>query len=210
VGDGGVILRSTDRGRTWQRRESRTDKPLYAVWTDDRYHALVTGEGSLLRSTDGGDTWALTPLPDRWVVRTIAYDGQWLWIGGDGERLIRSRDFGANWEQVALPRMLRVQKILHRPGRSLLVFTKDNVVLERSGDRWVERPAPSEILFTAALSGASIFAVGVAGAMYRADNRTLEWTALPRMTNEGLAAISAAPGGAVYVGGEFGTILSYR
>jgi photosystem II stability/assembly factor-like uncharacterized protein len=210
VGDGGVILRSTDGGNTWQRRVSHTDKPLYAVWSDDRDHALVTGEGSLLRSTDGGDTWALTPLPDRWVVRTIAYDGQWLWIGGDGARLIRSRDFGANWEPIPLPRTLRVQRILHRPGRSLLLFTKDNVVLERIGDRWVERPAPSEILFNAALAGASMYAIGVAGTIYRADNRTLKWTAVPRLTNEGLATISVSPSGAVYVGGEFGTILSYR
>ncbi len=210
VGDGGVILRSTDRGRTWQRRVSHTDKPLYAVWSDDRHHALVTGEASLLRSTDGGDTWALTPLPDRWVVRTIAHDGEWLWIGGDGERLLRSRDFGVNWEEIPLPRTMRVQRILHRPGRSLLVFTKDNVVLERVAGRWNERAAPSEILFAAAQTDTWLYAVGVAGALFRADQTTLAWTALPRMTNEGIATIATAPSGAVYAAGEFGTILSYR
>lgn len=210
VGDGGVILRSTDAGRTWTPRQSRTTKPLYAVWADESYHALATGEASLLRSTDGGDTWALTPLPDRWVVRSIAFDGQWLWIGGDGARLIRSRDFGANWEDVALPRTMRVQKILHRPGQPLLVFTKDSVVLEREGDRWIERPAPSAILFSATTVGASVYAVGIAGEMFRAEGSPLRWSPLPRMTNEGLFTLAATPSGALYVAGEFGTVLALR
>jgi photosystem II stability/assembly factor-like uncharacterized protein len=210
VGDDGLILRSTDGGTTWRRRDSHTTKPLYAVWADDRYHALATGEGSLLRSTDGGETWAFTPLPDRWVVRAIAFDGRWLWIGGDGERLLRSRDFGRNWEEVSLPRTMRVQRILHRPHGPLLVFTKDHVVLERDGARWIEHEAPSEVLFTAALAGPSIFAAGVGGMLYRADARTLQWVALPRLTNDGIATIAATPSGRVYAAGEFGAILSLR
>jgi photosystem II stability/assembly factor-like uncharacterized protein len=209
VGDGGVIARSTDRGRSWVRRESRTDKPLYAAWADDHYRAIVVGEGVVLRSTDGGDTWALTPLPDRWVLRSIAFDGEWLWAGGDGERVMRTRDFGRNWEYVALPRMLRIQQMLARPRRTMLVFTKDNVVLERVGDRWVEHPAPAEILWDAAVSGESVFAIGPSGAMFRATH-ALEWTAIAPLTNEGLFAIAVTASGAVYAAGEFGAILSYR
>ncbi len=210
VGDGGVILRSTDQGATWTPRESRTTKPLYAVWADENYHALATGEASLLRSTDGGDTWALTPLPDRWVVRTIAFDGQWLWIAGDGSKVLRSRDFGANWDDVSLPRVMRVQKILHRLGQPLLVFTKDNVIVEREGDRWVERPAPCEILFNATQVGSAIYALGVMGEMFRAEGSPLRWSPLPRLTNEGLFALAATPSGALYVAGEFGTVLALR
>jgi photosystem II stability/assembly factor-like uncharacterized protein len=210
VGDGGVILRSTDAGRTWTARESRTTKPLYAAWSDDSFHALVTGEASLLRSTDGGDTWALTPLPDRWVARTIVHDGQWLWIAGDGAKVLRSRDFGANWEDVSFSRSMRVQRFLLRPGQPMLAFTKDGVVVERQGDRWVEQPAPSEILFAATQVGSSIYALGVAGAMFLAEGSPLRWSPLPRMTNEGLFTLSATPSGALYVAGEFGTVLSLR
>lgn len=209
VGDGGVIARSTDDGRTWTRVESHTEKPLYSVWSDDRYHAIIVGEAVVLRSTDGGASWATTPLPDRWVLRAIAFDGEWLWAAGDGERVMRTRDYGRNWEYVALPRLLRVQQIVARRGRSLLVFGKDNVVLERSGDRWIEHPAPAEVIWDAVSLDSGLVAVGISGSIFRATH-ALSWTPVAPLTNEALFTVSATRSGAIYTAGEFGTILSFR
>jgi hypothetical protein len=64
VGDGGAVLRSEDRGATWQTVESGVKNPLKGVaWgPGDKPVALAVGhKGTLTASRDLGKTWA--PIP---------------------------------------------------------------------------------------------------------------------------------------------------
>ena len=58
VGDGGVILHSTDAGATWPAAASGTSAALRGVWGSSPSDVYVVGaSGTILHSTDGGATW---------------------------------------------------------------------------------------------------------------------------------------------------------
>jgi photosystem II stability/assembly factor-like uncharacterized protein len=49
VGRGGVILRSSDSGRTWVEQESTTKQNLYALFINKKNGWAVGAEGLILR-----------------------------------------------------------------------------------------------------------------------------------------------------------------
>jgi len=58
VGARGHILRSSDRGRTWQQQRTPVSTDLLAVHFASSRHGWAVGhDGVILRSTDGGVTW---------------------------------------------------------------------------------------------------------------------------------------------------------
>ena len=62
VGDGGLILRTTNGGDTWSPQTSGTTKTLYGVSFTDTNNGTISGfelggTGIILRTTDGGNTW---------------------------------------------------------------------------------------------------------------------------------------------------------
>ncbi|MFW5738752.1 MAG: WD40/YVTN/BNR-like repeat-containing protein [Myxococcota bacterium] len=114
VGQGGSILRSTDRGATWTLAHSLPDEVLGAVASDgDRF---VVGASPALVSTDGGATWteggALDPEADVEVaVASVAStgSGQFVAVGtafratagvAARRRIYASLDGGATWAVV--------------------------------------------------------------------------------------------------------------
>lgn len=58
VGDGGVILKTEDGGRTWSQQSSGTTEDLLGVDSFDGVIAYAVGEANtILRTEDGGRTW---------------------------------------------------------------------------------------------------------------------------------------------------------
>ena len=58
VGEGGLILRSSDGGKSWQKQASNTKSFLYNVVSDDENTVWAVGEnGTVLETTDGGVNW---------------------------------------------------------------------------------------------------------------------------------------------------------
>jgi len=108
AGLGGVILRSTDGGKTFRYTDTGRKQALFSVaQTGDR--AVAIGEKGLVRqSTDGGASWgALTgEFPQIFTfMRDIDFDRQnktGLIVGQEG-MVLRSTDGGANWDWVLPP-----------------------------------------------------------------------------------------------------------
>ena len=61
VGSGGIILKTTNGGETWEQKESNTTENLYCVeFINDTLGFAVGGyfdNGTILRTTDGGENW---------------------------------------------------------------------------------------------------------------------------------------------------------
>lgn len=102
VGDGGYVIRTTDRGVTWTGTDSPIAGPLYGVSSIGRYTATVVGDhGTILRTTNGGISWvtqtsgALTRLRDVWFVSDL--HGVAV---GDSGALIVTNNGGDSWTSV--------------------------------------------------------------------------------------------------------------
>lgn len=105
---GSALLRSRDRGETWQSL-GRTDVGTFALVPGAPSVLLVASyEQGLLRSLDGGATWApsFEGLGENaccvgWLAPSPAAPATVYAFAGD--RLYRSLDRGESWEQRALP-----------------------------------------------------------------------------------------------------------
>lgn len=96
VGEGGLVLKSTDNGQTWTPRASGTTATLYALdgLSGTRYLAVGEG-GTLLETRDFGETWCAHALPTTATLRTVAVPlpDQWF-VAGDGGVMLRSQTQG--------------------------------------------------------------------------------------------------------------------
>ncbi len=99
VGDGGVILKSSDRGLTWSNKTSGTTMNLNALFEIDGL-IYACGDETLLKSTNNGETWI--------AVEDGGSGKQWytLWfhsadegmLGGDFMTINKTDDGGDNWD----------------------------------------------------------------------------------------------------------------
>jgi len=113
VGYWGVVLRSTDAGRSWASAPTPTDEALYAVsFADDSNGWAVGANSALLRTTDGGVTWESLgvslvdefgderPL-DSSLFDVSAVSANEAWAVGDFGMLLHTRN-GTDWEQTVI------------------------------------------------------------------------------------------------------------
>ena len=90
-GEFGLLLHTTDGGKSWRRQVNSAGKLIFSLRAVDERHLLATGvEGNLVETRDGGQTWKTVDtgveehLLDIWPVG----DGYYL-VGRDGIVLAR-------------------------------------------------------------------------------------------------------------------------
>ena len=98
VGRGGLILRSTDAGASWQAQEQYDASDLTCVWPVDDQHVVAAGDRSITRTTDGGLHWYAKEHPDAEYYGVAFSDADHGWvIGSDIERTVD----GKTWQTVS-------------------------------------------------------------------------------------------------------------
>lgn len=178
VGYWGTILKSADKGASWNPQEAGTTKSLNAVhFLDDRHGYAVGGGGNghdtdggiVLMTKDGGESWVPkrdTALPQ---VHAVWFKNESNgWIGGDG--IYRTYDGGKQWRRVSplpgqtpeLPQNYTIQAIrfssptvAYAVGWSSQsvgrIFTSHGIVFESrdGGENWVLEKFPEVPMFNA-------------------------------------------------------------
>jgi photosystem II stability/assembly factor-like uncharacterized protein len=111
VGDTGVIIYSTDKGKTWTSQNSGVSDNLFVIQFIDSLQGWVGGVNSVLLTTsNSGKTWTrqefITP---RLRLRSLCFsDSTNGWIAatpvsGTQPLLYRTRNCGKTWQEVSLP-----------------------------------------------------------------------------------------------------------
>jgi len=116
-GLGGVVLRSSDGGRTWRYVTIDRKQALFSVSSGDP--SLAIGEKGLIRvSNDGGATW-VEPTAEEFptiftFMRDIGFDrGSGVgYIVGQQGMILRSTDGGRTWSQILPKEDLGVGRML--------------------------------------------------------------------------------------------------
>lgn len=108
VGEFGVILISSDGGRSFEPRRSGVQSTLFGVFFADEQRGWAVGMDSvLLHTTDGGETWRRLTIQSPPGFSLSLYDvevrGDRGWAVGNSGFLLRSSDAGASWQLVDVP-----------------------------------------------------------------------------------------------------------
>ena len=98
-GGAGTLLRTTNGGTSWASVAAGTTRELFLVAQSGSEVWVVGADATALRSTTGGAPFSPVNLhvdahPE---VRTVAFDGTTVWLGGGGGFIRSSADGGASW-----------------------------------------------------------------------------------------------------------------
>ena len=106
-GLGGVILQTSDGGKTWEYRESESRMALFGIGVGDQAVYAVGERGLHRQSTDGGLTWSrgIQDLQDEFEIfgfmRDVVFgDSSTGWIVGNNGLILRSSDGGLTWASI--------------------------------------------------------------------------------------------------------------
>ncbi len=89
VGGEGVIIATTDGGRTWRPQGSGVGDDLYDVKFFDEAEGWAVGRGgALLHTTDGGRTWADTKRVNTHALERLFTVGRRAWAVGFGGTIV--------------------------------------------------------------------------------------------------------------------------
>lgn len=135
----GTILKSPDRGVTWQRLESGTEVMLDAISFADDHHGWATSvQRRLLRSTDGGRSWQEQTLETLSPITAIrARSSEECWIAGYHGLLMRTTDGGTHWQRIEAYSTDYAALEFDAQGTGWAVGTRGAVVRGEAGNlRW--------------------------------------------------------------------------
>ncbi len=101
VGDNGILIKTTDGGKTWNKQNSGSDGFLKSVYFINSNTGWVVGGGEhggfILKTTDGGSTWIIqhrfTDVSDARSVYFIDSNIGWVLAKG----ILKTTDGGKSW-----------------------------------------------------------------------------------------------------------------
>ncbi|MGD8394771.1 MAG: YCF48-related protein [Candidatus Eiseniibacteriota bacterium] len=219
VGDGGLVLQTTDGGDSWAAQASGTSDNLNAVAFGDLATGVAVGTGlTILRTADGGATWTVVQTGFLGTLHGVdMLDGQRGFVGGVNaifEGFIgRTTNGGASWQFVnfrfngaegtvrdvcMLGPMEGVAVANTFLGEGAIVRTTDG------GLTWPLVLTTPQALYGLDFDDASTgVAVGQNGALLRTTDGGQSWSPLASGTGVTLGGASVpAPGAGFAVGGQ--------
>ena len=112
AGDSGVILHTSDGGKTWIKQNSGTQDEITALffldsnrgWAAAINYSVSPFGTVLLKTTNGGSDWISTPYPDSNIFITciLFRDSLNGWMGGRPNAIVKTTDGGLTWTQAAI------------------------------------------------------------------------------------------------------------
>lgn len=215
AGHGGVIIRTTDGGRTWgmQREYAPENQPLFDVQFLTRKVGYVCGAyDTFLKTTDGGETWTLTAPGDDYIYNGLAFlDEETGYLVGEFGTVLKTTDGGGAWERLDLGDFggTLFGITLVSPERILVYGIQGNLFLSEDGGRhWVDVSVegPGKSLYRGAARGDEAVLVGSTGTVLLSHDGGKTFVKRAQKGFSTYAGVCAHPrGGFVYVG-ERGTI----
>ncbi|KZC38949.1 hypothetical protein RHOFW510R12_21740 [Rhodanobacter sp. FW510-R12] len=172
VGHAGLILATTDGGRTWieQRYEPKEEQPLFDVlFRNDREGFAVGAYGLLLVTQDGGRRWQQRSIGkdiDRHLNYITVFGQKQLAIAAESGNLYTSNDGGQDWVD-STPYDGSFFGILDVPGGGLLAYGLLGHVFRSvdGGRNWlrVEGTGQASLMGGVATGAGTVVLVGAGG-----------------------------------------------
>ena len=229
IGSNGLILYSSDDGKTWQQQNSPTNVSLNSITfhSDGQCGWAVGDEGTILATADGGNTWQQQNNPTDARLFSIAFhsDGQRGWaVGGSilsgSGTILATADGGKTWQQQNSPTNESLNSItFHSNGQrgwalggNILLGNGTILATADGGNTWQQQNNPTdERLFSIAFhsDGQRGWAVGYEGTILATADGGNTWQQQNNPTDALLFSITFhSDGQRGWAVGYEGTILA--
>ena len=213
AGHDGVILFSSDSGRTWQRQRAQPWSPdsqeltngspvLDTLFTSPTEGYAVGAYSLLLKTEDAGTTWtalsvggnASAPAVDMTASDTGTFDDSALELGAESDPHLNA--------------------IVRTDGGTLLVMGERGAGFRSAdgGASWskVRLPYAGSMFGLLSLGGERVLAFGLRGNVYQSDNGGGSWRKIESSTDISLIGGTVGADGTVVLAGSNGTLLARR
>ena len=187
VGDGGVILTSTD-AKAWTARSSGTTVRLNGVLAGLGAFIAVGDNGTILRSTDAA-TWNAVPSGTTANLNAVAVVNNALVAAGAGGTLLSSTDAGLTWTVRATGVTADLRSVAYA-ARYVAVGDAGTVITSTDLATWTAQTPPTSQALRRVVYSTRLVAVGDAGTVLLSTDG-LSWTAASSGTTANLRALIA-------------------
>ena len=199
VGDGGLILRTTDGGQSWNEVQSNTAADLRTVALGDGGMAIAAGFGGALRSLDGGVTWNLVDAGDMYYLGAAASGTNRAWLVGAGGIIRTTTDGGSSWKSQSSGTTEDLRGVFFiSASRGWIAGTGGTLLYtEDGGITWLPRSAGigaslNSLYFVSPSNG---WVVGSEGTILRTEDAGLSWVAESNLSTDELLDVSFSVAG---------------
>jgi len=186
VGNRGTVLRSTDRGHSWQNTNPAQNFPNLnglALQGSTGTRIIAVGDsGTFIRSTNGGGNWLSYPINTTRNLKSVVidYKGSYIAVGQSGAIYV-SYNGGVNWTNYSLADTSTLNKVVgHGIDRLCAVGNNGKIYTSTTfAVSWVLRNSGTtrnlkDVLFSGIDSGV---AVGDFGTVRHTTDRGVSWFA---------------------------------
>lgn len=208
VGDGGTLLRTTDRGAHWKNQRTGQNYNLYTIHQVSKDTIIAAGELSkVLRSTNGsslavtagqgGNNHDFSEIGFYTPQRGELYSRDFR---GTATNAYRTTDGGANWTDAGFNngayayglQILNSQQA-YRLASNTVARTVDQ------GANWTDLFAPTVFRSVASFQDSIAVIVGEQGVAYRTTNTGANWTRVNLGTSQRLNYVAVSPSGKEWI-----------
>lgn len=174
------VLRSTDNGLNWTRRNTGlTAITVGKVFADGRNIYAATSSG-LSISRNYGTTWTdpyAFKLPESWTGTGFAKAGVNLFFATDS-LVYRTSNSGVNWTEVFQSYYNSTPVIASNGTNVFLFYYSDGMMYSsNAGNNWTNIPYPISNVYKLAATGSTLICGGDSG-LYKTTNLGQNWTKL--------------------------------
>jgi photosystem II stability/assembly factor-like uncharacterized protein len=227
AGDGGVIVRTEDEGRTWSRQSVGTKDAVNDIYFLDKEDGYLLAGNRIFASTDGGATWResanFPPAtfggaePELYSVRFTSKKRGWI-VGSVSRRdtvvdslVLKTTDGGTSWQRLRVPTKSELINLDFSGDKRGWIVGNSGVVLHTrdAGETWaLQRSGTTSTLYSVDFRGdRQGWAVGERGTILKTRDGGETWRVVSSAARGTLLGVRFANDEDGWVVGRGGVIL---
>ena len=227
AGDGGLVLRTEDGGRTWSRQVIATKESINDIYFRDKEDGYLLAGYQIMVTEDGGATWRVAGRfpasdfsgaePELYSVRFTSKKKGWV-VGSLSRRdsvidslVLFTSDAGAAWNRQNVPAK---EELIHLDfdgdKRGWIVGAGGSILHTRdAGESWIrQEPNTKATLYHVDFrDNERGWAIGSGGTILRTDNGGDTWTVIPSPVRSTLLSVKFGSDSDGWIVGRGGVIL---
>jgi photosystem II stability/assembly factor-like uncharacterized protein len=227
AGDGGLIVRTEDEGRTWSRQSVGTTEAVNDLYFLDKEDGYLVAGNRIYASADAGATWresANFPAstfggaePELYSVRFTSKKRGWI-VGSVSRRdtvvdslVLKTTDGGTSWQRLRVPTKSELINLDFSGDKRGWIVGNSGVILHTrdGGETWaLQHSGTASTLYSVEFRGDKDgWAVGQGGTIIKTRDGGETWGAVPSPVRTTLLGVRFANDEEGWVVGRAGVIL---